>query len=72
MYEAKIIFYDFSPVITSSTSKAYDAAAKTYAAAVTRLPAGVRTAIQRDPIESLQVFAFLIICWLPPTVGPSY
>ncbi|PNP43844.1 hypothetical protein TGAMA5MH_04126 [Trichoderma gamsii] len=56
MDDAKLFFDDLAPPVTSSSSKAYDAAAKTYAASVTtRLPAGIRTTILRDPIQSLQL-----------------
>jgi COP9 signalosome complex subunit 3 len=56
MDEAKLLFDNWAPATPSSTSKAYDAAAKTYAAAVTtKLPPAIRTAILRDPIQSLQV-----------------
>ncbi|KAL7918813.1 hypothetical protein ACQKWADRAFT_303146 [Trichoderma austrokoningii] len=55
MEEAKLIFYDFALATANSTPKTYDAAAKTYAAAITKLPASVRTAIKDDPIQALQL-----------------
>ncbi|KAK4075395.1 uncharacterized protein Triagg1_4516 [Trichoderma aggressivum f. europaeum] len=52
----KHLFLDFSPSPTSYPStKAYDAAAKSYAASVTKLSSDVQTAIQFNPIEALQL-----------------
>ncbi|KKO99315.1 hypothetical protein THAR02_08577 [Trichoderma harzianum] len=56
MDEVKRIFLDFSPTPASYPStKSYDAAAKSYAASVTKLSSDVQTAIQRNPIEALQL-----------------
>ncbi|PNP49602.1 hypothetical protein THARTR1_09613 [Trichoderma harzianum] len=56
MNEFKRLFLDFSPSPASYPSiKAYDAAAKSYAASVTRLSSDVETAIQSRPIEALQL-----------------
>ncbi|KAH0532837.1 hypothetical protein TsFJ059_001475 [Trichoderma semiorbis] len=56
MDEVKRIFLDFSPSPASYPStKSYDAAAKSYAASVTKLSSDVQTAIQRNPIEALQL-----------------
>ncbi|PTB57697.1 hypothetical protein M431DRAFT_491932 [Trichoderma harzianum CBS 226.95] len=56
MDEVKRLFLDFSPSPASYPStKSYDAAAKSYAASVTKLSSDVQTAIQRNPIEALQL-----------------
>ncbi|KAL7942148.1 hypothetical protein V8C42DRAFT_332682 [Trichoderma barbatum] len=56
MEEAKRIFQDFSPSHASyQSTKAYDAAAKSYAASVTKLSNDVQTALQLNPIEALQL-----------------
>ncbi|RFU77977.1 cop9 signalosome complex subunit 3 [Trichoderma arundinaceum] len=57
MDEVRRIFNNFtSNIALYPTPKAYDAAAKSYAAAVTKLSPGARAAILDKPIESLQVF----------------
>ncbi|KAH6609602.1 hypothetical protein Trco_002948 [Trichoderma cornu-damae] len=56
MDEVRRIFTNFSPAIASYPSpKAYDAAAKDYAASITKLSQDVQDAIKQNPIESLKL-----------------
>ncbi|EHK26271.1 uncharacterized protein TRIVIDRAFT_229305 [Trichoderma virens Gv29-8] len=56
MEEVRRIFVEFSPSPAVYPSpKAYDVAAKSYAACVTRLSISIQTAIQLNPVEALQL-----------------